>query len=354
LLEQGFVDLPTQVEAEDVAIEFERAVSGDRAKFKTRIEHKTYSVDEVAAEMYRRLKSIDEESKDADDPKDRTKYAKRFPLKRCQEIVAESLKRANVTTGRVTDDNKQKFLQALGTLRRRRAKRVIYKLNPAALFTMSTAERQAESCSAAELRRGDKTVYFPPDCESTLPDEQIEFFMEVKDRDGEYRKGSEPIINAHDFRLPLNLVIADATPERKFVRMLCDRDNALAVDAWVKNTNQKYYWIEYAWKKGEHPKRGEFSPDFFIKIGDRIFVVEVKGDEEISDPSIENQKKYEYGVEHFERLNDWLTCEKIPTRYQLNFVSPKDYNKFFQLLREGKLVGFTSQMDIALRKEAGI
>ena len=46
-----------------------------------------------------------------------------------------------------------------------------------------------------------------------------------------------------------------------------------------------FYSIEYAWKKGNKPKRGEFSPDFFIKQGDQIFVVEIKDDEEIADPS---------------------------------------------------------------------
>src|SRR5712692_4540842 len=228
LLEEGFVDLPTQVEAEDVSIEFERAVTAEHTKFKTRIEHKTYSVEKVVEEMFRRLQSIDEESKDAEDPKDRTSYAKRFPLDRCEQIVRESLRRAKIKSGRITDENRQRFLQALGTLRRRKAKRVIYKLSPKALIAMSTKERQAESCSAAELRRGDKTVFFGPGCEGTLADEQIEFFQEVQDADGDFRAGREAIANSHDFKTPLNLVIADASPERRFIRSLCDRENAQA------------------------------------------------------------------------------------------------------------------------------
>jgi type III restriction enzyme len=86
--------------------------------------------------------------------------------------------------------------------------------------------------------------------------------------------------------------------------MLCERHNAKVVDAWVKDTPVGFYAIEYAWKKGEHPKRGEFSPDFFIKQGDRIFVVEIKGDEEIGDPLPENVKKHEFAVAHFQRLNE--------------------------------------------------
>lgn len=62
------------------------------------------------------------------------------------------------------------------------------------------------------------------------------------------------------------MAIADWTPERKFIRLLCERENCEAVDAWLKNSPQRFYTIEYAWKKGRHPKRGDFSPDFFIKL----------------------------------------------------------------------------------------
>lgn len=348
LLKDGFVDLPTQVESEDVTIDFERAVSGEHNKFKTRIEHKTYSIEEVAEQMYRRLQSIDEESKEAEDPNDRTNYTKKFPLERLEQIVKESLKRAKIRTGRITEANKQKFLQALGTLKRKKAKRVIYKLNPKALITINTNERHSESCSAAELRRGDKTIFFGPDCEGTIPEDQIEFFREVLDLDGDFRGGREAIENSHDFKTPLNLVIADAKPERKFVRLLCERENAQSLDAYIKNTPQRFYPIEYAWKKGEHPKRGEFSPDFFIKKGGMIFVVEIKGDEEIADPSPENNKKNEYALAHFERLNKWLEHEKLTIRYQFNFLTPKDYNRYFQKLRNNDLVGFRSELDVAL------
>lgn len=312
LLEEGFVDLPAQVEAEDVTIEFERAVTGEHAKFKTEIQHKTWGAEDVAEQMLQRLKSIDEESKDADDPKDRTAYAKNFPLEKCEAIVRESLKRAKVKNGRVTDENRQKFLQALGTLRRKSAKRVVYKLSPRALVTLNTGERQAESCSAAELRRGAKRVFYPPGCETTLDDEQKEFFRELQDPDGDFAIGREPVAKAAVFKTPANLVIADATPERKFLRELCNPDYATNVDAWLKNTPVGFYSIEYAWKKGEHPKRGEFSPDFFIKQHDRIFVVEIKDDGEIKEPSAENVKKHDYATAHFNRSTSGWRGRSFP------------------------------------------
>lgn len=348
LLEQGYVDLPSQVESEDVAIEFEHAVSGEHTKFKTKIEHKTYTFTDVAKQMYRRLQSIDEESREAEDPKDRTQYAKKFPFEKCLGIIMLSAKKAGIKSGRITEDNRQKILQALGPLRRKMAKRVVYRLTPNRLQTIKTSSRQAISVSAADLRRGDKTVFYIPQTEKTIPDEQREFFSSVIDPDGDYRAGCERITNAYDFKTPCNLTIADATPERKFVRLLCDRENSTEIDSWLKNSAQRFYSIEYAWKKGEHPKRGEFSPDFFIKQGNHMLVVEIKDDGEISDPAVENQKKHEYATLHFEKLNQWLLDASVNMTYQINFLTPKDFNKYFIKLRKKSIKGFKSELDIAL------
>jgi type III restriction enzyme len=129
-------------------------------------------------------------------------------------------------------------------------------------------------------------------------------------------------------------------------------ENARKFDAWLKNTPVGFYWIEYAWKKGNKPKRGEFSPDLFIKQGNQVFVVEIKGDEEIANPSADNVKKHEYATDHFERVNEWLKKTKNPTRYQFNIISPKSFNIFFQKLRDGGVVGFRSDLDVAMTNAA--
>ncbi len=261
-----------------------------------------------------------------------------------------SLKHATITGNRITDENRQRFWQALGTLRRKAARRVVYKLSPHALVKISTTTRQDESCSAAELRKGTKTVFYAPGCEQTIIDDQKEFFHEVADEDGDFVKGRVSIGKSADFKTPANLVITDATPERRFVRELTSHENALKIDAWLKSTPIGFYTIEYAWKKGNRPKRGEFSPDIFIKQSDYIFVVEIKGDEEIKDPAPDNVKKYQYAAEHFVQLNDWLEKEGILTRYQFNMISIRSYNAFFQKLRSGELVGFRSELDVAMTK----
>jgi type III restriction enzyme len=350
LFSEGYVDLPTQIESEDVVVGFERAVTGERTEFKTTVKHKTWSAEEIAEQMFHKLKSIDEESKDAPDPDDRTNYAAKFPLEKCEEIVRVSLARAKIKSEKITDENRQRFWQALGTLRRKTAKRVVYKLLPDALDVFSTGTRQVESCSASDLRRGLKTVFYSLGCELTLADDQREFFREVDHVDGDFVQGRVVVENPADFKTPANIVIADANPERKFVRELVKRENALKVDAWLKNTPMNFYSLEYAWKKGTRPKRGAFSPDFFLKQGDWRFVVEIKGDDETQEPAPENVKKHEYATEHFQRLNDWLEREGISARYQFNMLTPRDYTKFFTKLREKDLVGFRSELDVAVAK----
>lgn len=348
IFEKGYVVLPTQVVDQAVTIEFEEALTGRHTKFGATIRQKTYSAEEVAELVYQRLKSIDHESAEAPNPEDITNYAKRFPSDKCLVIVNESLRQAAITDGRITDDNRQKFLQALGPLSRKGAKRVVYVLSPEALTTVSTAQRQAESCSAAELRRGSKTLFFTEGCRETVPDEQQEFFDEVADQDGDLAGAQVTIDNPADFKSPVNLAIADATPERKFMRELTKRANAQYLESWLKNTAMNFYALEYAWRKGEHPKRGQFNPDFFIKQGDRIFVAEIKDDGEIADPSPENVKKHEYARAHFDRLNEWLENEGLAVRYQFNMLAPRDFAAFFQKLRENGLAGFRSILDVAM------
>lgn len=349
LFESGYVELPTQVDAEDVAIGYVDAISEKGASFKAVIEHKTWSATDVARQMYERLRAIDEESKDAEDPDDRTSYASRFPVEECEKIVAESLKQAHVTSGRVIDANRQRFLQALGTLRRKAAKRVIYKTHAGDLRTLSTSERPSDSVSAAELRRGSKTIFFTDQSAAKVSDEQREFFYEATDPDGDFAQGQVSVANPFDFKTPLTFVIADATPERRFVRELVKRENALKIDGWIKNTATRFYAVEFAWKKGEHPKRGEFSPDFFIRQGDTCIVVEIKSDDEIADPSAENVKKYQFARAHFETLNGRLEAEGHVRRYHFTMLTPRGYNTFFQTLREEFVPGFLSELDVALR-----
>lgn len=154
--------------------------------------------------------------------------------------------------------------------------------------------------------------------------------------------------NRHDFKTPLNAAIADSEPERKFINMLLRGENVTHYEAWIKSTAIRFYEIDFAWKKGEHPKRGKFSPDFFIKACHLILVVEIKDEGEIREPSEENRKKNEYALAHFDRVNEHLKQEGSPVRYKFHFLTERNFNTLFQSLRDGNVADFRSELDVRL------
>ncbi|OPY70108.1 MAG: hypothetical protein A4E57_00748 [Syntrophorhabdaceae bacterium PtaU1.Bin034] len=79
----------------------------------------------------------------------------------------------------------------------------------------------------AEIRRGDKTVFYTSDHETVVADGQKEFFDAVRDPDGDYRSA---------------MTIADAKPERRLIRMLCDRDNASSFNG---RGSEREGWKDY-------------------------------------------------------------------------------------------------------------
>ena len=84
-------------------------------------------------------------------------------------------------------------------------------------------------------------------------------------------------------------------------------------------------------------KRGKFNPDFFIKAGNLILVVETKGNEELRESSEENRKKNEYAVAHFDRVNEHLAQESSTTRYKFNFLTPKTSARISNICAKGVL-----------------
>ena len=150
--------------------------------------------------------------------------------------------------------------------------------------------------------------------------------------------------NAFNFETPVNVVFASYKPERDFIKRLVSEENTKFIDAWIKFPDVGFYSIEYSWRKGEHPKQGSFNPDFFIRVGNDILVIEIKQDGDISP---ENKAKLRYAREHFKRVNS-LQSEQ---QYYFKFVSPESYDLFFQRLRKGEYQDFTSTLEADLGEE---
>ncbi len=335
---KGFITLISQVPALERETTYERAVSGDRRTKKTLVRYRMHTVDEVAEAIHYRLGSIDMETEGE------TNYAERYNLGWLKALIRESLKRVGESEDRVSEENRQRLYAAFGTPWRGTSKRVRYQMTPRAVAELSTARRPRDSVGMAALRRGDVTAFADEHSFQLSDEEMIPLLEEVRDDETLPRASWQYVGNAFLFKTPLNIVLADHKPERDFVRQLIKSENAQVIDAWVKSTDRDFYPIEYAWRKGEHPKRGYFNPDFFIRKGSDILVIEIKGDEEISEPSDENKGKYRYGLQHFETLNQ----QQNESRYFFHFLTPRDYDTFFKFLRENNYDSFVSSLDAAL------
>jgi len=151
------------------------------------------------------------------------------------------------------------------------------------------------------------------------------------------------VTNKYNFKTPLNVALASYEPERRFIRGLTTDQTAKAIDAWIKSLDVGFYSIEYSWRKGEHPKQGSFNPDFFLRIGADIIVVEIKMDHDVSD---ENKAKLRYAREHFERVNG-LQEEQS---YYFKFLSPESFDLFFKALGNRTYKDSKSELEAKLEE----
>jgi type III restriction enzyme len=344
LFAKGYVDLASDSPVEDVRIELEDAASEHHHAWRTSIEHKTFGTPQVAQEMHDRLKEADEVSLETGKP---TGYALQYSPHALKNVVLESLRR--IGADKVTEKMRQKLLQSLGTLRRTASENVRYIPVEDRYHTILTDSRPSESVGASELRSL-KCYFFTPATRDSLKDQQRDFFDIVTDTTEGFR--TQRVANPHDLKTPLNAVIADSDNEKSFLRRLLEPEHVRICDAWLKNSATRFYEIDYAWKKGEHPKRGKFSPDFFLKVAERIIVVEIKGDEELAETSPENFKKNEYALAHFARINRRLADQGEGLRYKFCFLSPSSFNPFFQGLRGGSIDLFRSDLDVVLSADS--
>jgi len=339
---KGFITLIRQSPALERETEYVRATTKKSRKKKTLIRYKMFSIDEIAEQLHNRFKSIDMETAETENP---TNYADKYDIKWLKKLIRNSLDRIGEKSDQVSDENRQRIYQAFGVIHRAAAKTVRYRISPKSLIEVNTRNRSRNSVGYGDIKRGDATIFYDNLTLKLSDEETLNFIKDLENDESRPVSAMEKIENIYNFKTPLNLAISDHKPERIFIRKLIAPDNAKVIDSWIKSTDQDFYPIEYSWKKGEHPKRGRFNPDFFIKIGDNILVIEIKGDEEIKAPSDENKAKYKAAKRHFRTLNK----QQNTLKYYFNFLTPEDYDYYFDHLRKGNY-NFNSKLDAELAK----
>lgn len=335
LLEKGYISFSSQAEVIPEETEYEMAVTREREKRKYSVVKKMYSIEESVNEIVNKLKVIDMDLG--------TRYSEEFSREKVKEIINESLRRVNYKGDWVSEENLQKALQSFGVAYRKKAKGLRLKIESQNLTRKSTIGVQKNSIGLGALRR-DSTIFWD-DYSMTLGDEAdrklLKELVDMKE-DGELVDIIE-VENKYNFKTPFNVILSAYKPERRFIQGLIKEENAKVIDAWVKSPDVGFYSIEYSWQKGEHSKRGSFNPDFFLKVGTDIIVVEIKADEDISD---ENKAKLQYSREHFEKVNKLQKDQK----YYFRFLSPESYELFFKDLREKAYKNFKSEIEAKLEE----
>jgi len=334
LLKKRYITYSSQAEAVEKSTTYARAVSGEQDVKKTLIEFKMYSVEEVAHDIFNRLLIFDQEAG--------TKYSKTFSKEKIEQIIRKSLEEIKDESGKVSEANRNQTLAAFGVIRRKGTKSLRFKIEAKSLVKINTIEIKKNSLGVGALRR-DSTVFWDDYSISRGKAADIQLLKELDEDESLSRSALIKVTNKYNVKTPLNVAFASSEPERRFIRELTDDKTARAIDAWIKSRDVGFYSIEYSWQKGTHPKQGSFNPDFFIKKGNDIIVVEIKTDNDVSD---ENRAKLCYAKEHFVKVND-LQKEQ---RYYFKFLSPVSFDLFFKALRNGAYKDFKSELEAKLEE----
>lgn len=341
LFDRGYIVLPTDSEFETVSANFIDVSNNNAREWSAIINHETYSIEDMAKIMWYRFEDVpDDENEGLCE-----KYQKEWPIERLEKMIKKSLEKSNNT--KITENLKQKFLSAMGVIFRQGNAFVDYNNIPDEYEEISTKRIKRDTISASSLKK-EKVIFWTSETDKYLTLEEKEFFNEVKDTTNAYRQYE--IRNKYDLKTPQSFVIADSDPEKEFLKRLTETHNN-EIKGWIKSNSVGFYGIDYSWKKGEHTQRGVFNPDFFIKYKNRIIVVEIKGDEQVFCPEVENIAKYKAAREHFKYINKKLKDDKIDLRYKFTMITPKSYEIFFNAFNSNSIEdidGFISQLDAAI------
>jgi len=332
---KGFISFSNQPHIEESETVYERAVTEKRGPKKTLIEHKTYTIEEVATDVLNRLKVYDME--------EGTSYRKEYPFEKIVAIIKKSLVKIGDKSNAVRQDNRQKVLQGFGVIRRKKSKSLRHKIEATNLVKKKTEDMEKRAIGIGILRR-DGAIFFDDLSLKEGEEDDKKLLRELLEDETLPVYALQKVENTFNFKTPLNLIFASYKPERDFIKKLVKEENAKIVDSWIKSPDIGFYSVEYSWRKGEHPKQGSFNPDFFIKIGNDILVIEIKSDDDLCD---ENKAKLKHAQEHFERLNNLRQKQK----YYFKFLSPESYDSFFQYLRKGKYQEFVSEIEAKLEEK---
>ena len=277
------------------------------------------------------------------------------PKKEIEALIRRSMENAGIEGDEIDEKNKRNIFSAFNTLLRKKNKSIVLVRLAEKPYLINTNKRERESLSVGNLRTG-STVFYSNNYNTEIFDEDVLNILNEVIEDEYLPRVAIKEVNSFNFKTPIDILFTTKEPERKFVEKLVKNENASSIECWLKSTNQSFYSVEYSLtsKSGNHTKQSKFNPDFFIKVSkdgiDYITVVEIKDDKDYSDI---NKAKFKWANQHFKELNNQLDYHKIKQQYNFHFLSPENYDEFFQYLKNGKLLEgkFISNLDKELAEK---
>ncbi|HLE07698.1 MAG TPA: DEAD/DEAH box helicase family protein [archaeon] len=308
------VALKTQVEEEVMRTEYLKVKEKLEQTERWLLKHKMWSVEEAVNDIFNKFRSYDSERG--------TSHAKELTKDKIKSIIEKSLRKIGVKD-KISDENKITIENALNVIRRDFQTTTKIEMKSKKPFQVNTKEIRSESIRPSELQRT-KAIMFT---EESLNKSSPENLKVVKDSIKEaVNKFVLVIKNSYCYKCQLNITILSHSNEIKFAELLTDENEKYYtfIDAWIKSVNSGFYSIPYRLRtKTRHTKWPNFNPDFFMKSENDILIVEIKGDEDISE---ENQSKLIWAETHISELNS----KQNKRKYYFYFLSPEDFSKFFE------------------------
>lgn len=336
LWEKG-VKLPTATENAKSTIDMTDISTGNSHTLNLAFKHDTVDVDLLAEQLFSRFD-------DLEDKQFAEEYKHRWPVEKIKNMIQDSL----IASGNnvITRTIRNAFLSSLNTIFRQGSKSVTYTTKPDDFFEVKTDKLSSETSDLSSFTKN-RTLFYTEDFSSHLDDDLSKVsFDEILDTTSGYKQLK--IENKYNFKTPQYGITVVGKPETDFLKYLTSPDVAQNIDSFIKSPDMNFYHFEYSWQKGSHHQNGKFNPDWFIKQGDLFIVVETKDDSQINDPDVENIGKNKAAVEHFSLLNEYFKKTNSNKRYKFIFLTPKNYELFFEKLKDRDVENFTSELDVKL------
>ena len=337
--------LVTELEVINKTTRFENT-SNDSDERVYEIRRTTSSVDEIVDRIVRQFKSRKNEAiirNKIDDLIFEDGQSELDKLPSAEEIkqyILDQMKNAGINGDRLTETNIKKINGKFTGLLRKKRTSAGFVRKVKDIVNVNTRDMSLHTQSYSSMKNGG-TIFYPSNYITDFDADEKEilnFFMD------ELAGKQCRQVNIYNFKTPLNIILVNKEPEKKFVEMLFDDQLSQKIDCWIKSRDVGFYSIQYILQRGQSPK--EFNPDFFIKSDNNIIVIETKAD---GDVSKENYSKYVDAKRHFEHLNEELTKINKNIKYYFNMLTPESYPDFKKAVIDGSY--FKSQFHSKLESE---